>query len=374
MTYNEFIDNIINTRGQWNIPENEYFEIHHIIPACVGGDGIRYAGNRKKNSIHENLIWLYPEEHFIAHKLLAEENPDNAKIVFAWSRMTFPKGKTQRNFEISEDDYAELKRMLSKHLSENNPGLKDGHPWNYGLKGVQKVSEETRKKMSEQRKGRKLSEETKQKMRESLKLRDYTNLIGPNKNKIAVSDSFDNMKFVDKDYVLQDNEYFGNCKTLGKHNMSKYYSNVEQQNHRKEISSGDKNPMYGKGYLLIGENNGMYGKHHFEETKKKISQTLTGRTYSNEVNKSKGRPGVKKPDGFSNTCRKLQSRYKYLCDGQIFYGDNEIIEYVKNIYGYNISSMGLNSVIENKPRGCSLYPKIIGKIIREVNEYACKKR
>ena len=37
MTYNEFIQNIINTRGQWNIPANIYYEAHHIIPRCLGG-------------------------------------------------------------------------------------------------------------------------------------------------------------------------------------------------------------------------------------------------------------------------------------------------------------------------------------------------
>ena len=40
MTYKEFIDNIIETRGQWNISKGEYFEVHHIIPRCLGGDGV----------------------------------------------------------------------------------------------------------------------------------------------------------------------------------------------------------------------------------------------------------------------------------------------------------------------------------------------
>lgn len=31
-TYKEYIQSIIDTRGQWNIPENEYYEGHHIIP------------------------------------------------------------------------------------------------------------------------------------------------------------------------------------------------------------------------------------------------------------------------------------------------------------------------------------------------------
>ena len=37
VTYNEFINNIIKTRGQWGIKKGEYKEVHHIIPKCMGG-------------------------------------------------------------------------------------------------------------------------------------------------------------------------------------------------------------------------------------------------------------------------------------------------------------------------------------------------
>lgn len=37
--YYNYIQNIIDTRGQWNIPNTEYWEGHHIIPNCKGGDG-----------------------------------------------------------------------------------------------------------------------------------------------------------------------------------------------------------------------------------------------------------------------------------------------------------------------------------------------
>ena len=52
MTYNEFIQNIINIRGQYGIPMNEYCEVHHIIPRCEGG--LPEYSNR--NILHENLI------------------------------------------------------------------------------------------------------------------------------------------------------------------------------------------------------------------------------------------------------------------------------------------------------------------------------
>lgn len=47
-------------------------------------------------------------------------------------------------------------------------------------------------------------------------------------------------------------------------------------------NAGEKNPMYGKGYLISGENHPMYGKYHTEETRKKISESHKGKKLSEE--------------------------------------------------------------------------------------------
>lgn len=73
ITYEAFIQNILDTRGRFGISKDEYKERHHIIPKCMGG------GDKE-----ENLIDLYAKEHFIAHKLLAEENPGNYKVFRAY--------------------------------------------------------------------------------------------------------------------------------------------------------------------------------------------------------------------------------------------------------------------------------------------------
>ena len=52
MTYNEFIQDIINTRGQYGIPLDQYCEVHHIIPKCKGGEPVYSSRDIK----HENLI------------------------------------------------------------------------------------------------------------------------------------------------------------------------------------------------------------------------------------------------------------------------------------------------------------------------------
>ena len=115
MSYNEFINNIIETRGQWNIPDGEYYESHHILPVCLGGE----PKKRNRKLKHPNLIWLYPEEHYEAHRLLALENKDSKELVLAWNRI-FRDNKRDRN--ISASEYAELKIAASKYLSEINSG------------------------------------------------------------------------------------------------------------------------------------------------------------------------------------------------------------------------------------------------------------
>ena len=72
MKYDDFIQNILNTRGRFGIPKGEIKARHHIIPRCKGG-----------LDIEENLIDLYPQEHYEAHKLLFEENPGDYKLAAA---------------------------------------------------------------------------------------------------------------------------------------------------------------------------------------------------------------------------------------------------------------------------------------------------
>lgn len=85
--YNDFIQNIIVTRGQWD-PPTEYWEGHHIIPKCMGG-----LGHARQK--HPNIIRLTAAEHFTAHKLLVELFPDNSKLAYAfWAMCTISKSAT----------------------------------------------------------------------------------------------------------------------------------------------------------------------------------------------------------------------------------------------------------------------------------------
>lgn len=107
MTYKEFIESIILTRGQWTIDNSKYWEGHHIIPRCLGGKG-------KTKSKHNNIIWLYADEHYIAHKLLALENPNNDKLVYSFWWMSTKSDANGNIYKVSAEDYSIARELFSK--------------------------------------------------------------------------------------------------------------------------------------------------------------------------------------------------------------------------------------------------------------------
>lgn len=233
LTYEEFINNILKTRGRFACGE-EYHERHHIVPRCMGGD-----------NEEENLIDLFAREHFEAHRLLVKENPDNEKLVYAWSMMAFVKSENQERYELSSGEYEEIKVSVSntrseKYSGEQNP-MYGVHRYgmdnpNYG----NHYSEETRLKISIAASNR--SEETRKKMSESMKKRFSDPKNCPMYGR---SPSDETRKKMSESAKARSTE--------------EYRINLSEQ--KKELFS---NP----------ENHPMYGKTTSEETKKKISDTL----------------------------------------------------------------------------------------------------
>lgn len=119
-TYNEFIQNILSTRGRFACGD-EYHERHHITPKCLNG------GNEE-----ENLIDLFAREHFVAHKLLAEENPSNRSLIYAWTMMSWIKTENQERYQLTPEEYEESKRAFSKMNSERKGMLFGENNPNYG--------------------------------------------------------------------------------------------------------------------------------------------------------------------------------------------------------------------------------------------------
>lgn len=131
MSYEDFIQNIIISRGQFGCGE-EYHERHHIIPKCVGGSNDK-----------DNLVDLYAREHFEAHRLLALENPHVKGLQYAWWCMSAMKNDdTMKRHKCTAEEYEEIKTIYSKLRSDSMMGEK--HP-RYGIPW----SEEVKKKISE---------------------------------------------------------------------------------------------------------------------------------------------------------------------------------------------------------------------------------
>jgi hypothetical protein len=114
-----------------------YFETHHIVPVCMGGEG------SLKDISHDNLVQLTAREHFICHRLLTKIYPKNRKLASAFWRMCTQKSKIQNRYIPTSREYEEA-RLHCKSIP---------------------ISDETRLKMSTKQKGRVVSEKTKQKLR-----------------------------------------------------------------------------------------------------------------------------------------------------------------------------------------------------------------
>lgn len=115
ITYEEFIQNILDTRGRFNCGD-EYHERHHIAPKCMGG-----------TNEEDNLIDLFAREHFEAHRLLALENPENDGLTYSWWIMSHGKNQDRVTHIVTAEEYEEARIALSnakkKFLSnpENHP-------------------------------------------------------------------------------------------------------------------------------------------------------------------------------------------------------------------------------------------------------------
>jgi len=138
--YNSIIENARLENRNKGI--SEYYESHHIIPRCMGG-----------NNNKSNLILLTAKEHFIAHRLLTLIYPDNNKLVRALWAMSTMKNNIQIRYIISSRTYENLKIEYARINSERI------------------ITDEFRNKISKARTGKTHTEETKKKISEITKER-----------------------------------------------------------------------------------------------------------------------------------------------------------------------------------------------------------
>lgn len=110
MNYKRIYDQLIE-RARNRIPEG-YVERHHIIPKCMGGD-----------DSNENLVALYPEEHFVAHALLLKcykHTEHRYSLAKACSMMVVD--NNYRNRRSKRKLYGWLKREHASAMAETQKG------------------------------------------------------------------------------------------------------------------------------------------------------------------------------------------------------------------------------------------------------------
>lgn len=141
ITYEDFIQNILDTRGRFACGD-EYHERHHIVPKCMNG-----------TDDEGNLIDLFAREHFVAHKLLAAEHPDNYKLIYAWHMMSIMNNGEKRNYEITAEEYEEARIAHSKACSERMAGENNPMYGKISAMYGKHLPESAKRKLSEERKG-----------------------------------------------------------------------------------------------------------------------------------------------------------------------------------------------------------------------------
>lgn len=155
MNYQKVYDSIIDRARQEKRRKNQetYYEAHHIIPLCLGGDG-----KKSEWRSNPNIILLTAREHFICHWLLIRIYPSNRKLSYAlWTMCNVKDGKQER-YTPSSRAYREARSGVVKVLKERK-----------GTFTGRKHSEETRRKQSEALKGKAKSKEHCENISKALK-------------------------------------------------------------------------------------------------------------------------------------------------------------------------------------------------------------
>lgn len=129
MDYIKIYDTIIQkAKAQKRTKYNGiYYEAHHIIPSCLGGQG-----KTTEWRWHSNIVLLTYKEHFICHKLLCRIYPENKKLAYALWRMCTSKSHNQKRSQSTSLTYEEARLNFIKN-----------HP-----KTGTKLSTETKQRMS----------------------------------------------------------------------------------------------------------------------------------------------------------------------------------------------------------------------------------
>lgn len=146
MNYKLIYDTIIDKALKSNRKKNtmEYFEVHHILPKCMGGENKKY-----------NLVLLTAKEHYVCHHLLTKIYPQSDAIQIAFSGMCYKYCKEDKRFyNVTSIVYQNAKKKHSDIMRKRI------------------VTPETRLKMSESGKVKNFSDQHRENMSKTQSKRE----------------------------------------------------------------------------------------------------------------------------------------------------------------------------------------------------------
>jgi hypothetical protein len=122
MNYQKLYSNIITRAKSRDTNIDAYFEKHHIIPRCQGGQDTK-----------DNLVFLTAREHFIAHLLLVKMHPGHSGLIKAAMMMSVCSSNNQQR--TTNRVYEWLKKSYRIVMSESSRGEKNSQ---YGTCRIRK--------------------------------------------------------------------------------------------------------------------------------------------------------------------------------------------------------------------------------------------
>lgn len=161
----------------------------------------------------------------------------------------------------------EIELIKKYNTTDNNYGYNISPGGNLGNYGI-KLSDETKAKISVKKKGQKLSKHTRDKISKALKNREFTEQHKENLSK-ALKGKYIKEQSSNYGKHFSDEHRHKISKALKGHKMFTDIEMLNKLSHTEEAKQKRRDTMKKNGSML-GERNSFYGKHHTEETKRKI--------------------------------------------------------------------------------------------------------
>ena len=173
--YHRWYNKIITNAQQRNLSKDVYVEKHHVIPKCLGGTNLK-----------DNIVSLVAKEHYICHLLLTKFTEGYELKLMQHALGKFIQKNKHQDRIFKANQYQKIREAISlarrgvKHSEETKKKMSEARkgvdPWNKGVTGIVHSAESNRKR-SETLSGRSLTDEQKCKISQS-KLGKPSGMLG----------------------------------------------------------------------------------------------------------------------------------------------------------------------------------------------------